>query len=275
LVFEAFNEFDPRFAAFAEKVLAENHMDSEVRPGKETGAFCATLGPDLTPWVKVNYQGRADDVATTAHELGHAIHSMLASHHTLYTQSACLPLAETASTFGEMMLVDKMLKQESDPTVRRDILVRQIDDAYGTIQRQAYFALFERQAHEMVLKGAQVDDLAAAYLDNLKSQFSQSVKVNDIFRWEWVSIPHIYQTPFYVYAYAFGQLLVFALYQQYKKEGDNFKPKLIQILSAGGSVAPVELLKDAGIDVTKAAFWQGGFDVVAGLVKQLEEIKIK
>jgi len=90
-----------------------------------------------------------------------------------------------------------------------------------------------------------------------------------------VSIPHIYQTPFYVYAYAFGQLLVFALYQQYKKEGDNFKPKLIQILSAGGSVAPVELLKDAGIDVTKAAFWQGGFDVVAGLVKQLEEIKIK
>jgi len=135
--------------------------------------------------VKVNYQGRADDVATTAHELGHAIHSMLASHHTLYTQSACLPLAETASTFGEMMLVDKMLKQESDPTVRRDILVRQIDDAYGTIQRQAYFALFERQAHEMVLKGAQVDDLAAAYLDNLKSQFSQSVKVNDIFRWEW------------------------------------------------------------------------------------------
>jgi len=229
----------------------------------------------LTPWVKVNYQGRADDVATTAHELGHAIHSMLASHHTLYTQSACLPLAETASTFGEMMLVDKMLKQESDPTVRRDILVRQIDDAYGTIQRQAYFALFERQAHEMVLKGAQVDDLAAAYLDNLKSQFSQSVKVNDIFRWEWVSIPHIYQTPFYVYAYAFGQLLVFALYQQYKKEGDNFKPKLIQILSAGGSVAPVELLKDAGIDVTKAAFWQGGFDVVAGLVKQLEEIKIK
>lgn len=275
MVFESFNEFDPRFAQFAEQVLKENHLDSEIRPGKRSGAFCATITPDLTPWVHVNYQGKADDVATLAHELGHAIHSQMAKHHSLYTQDACLPLAETASTFGEMMLVDKMLKQESDETVRRDILMRQIDDAYATIQRQASFALFEREAHDMVLKDARVDDLADAYLKNLADQFGKSVKVNDIFRWEWVAIPHIYHTPFYVYAYTFGQLLVLSLYQQFKQEGDSFKPKLIKILETGGSQAPVEMLKDAGVDVRKPAFWQGGYDVVGGLIKQLKKIKVK
>jgi oligoendopeptidase F len=275
MIFEAFEGFDPRFAEYAEQVLKEKHLDSEIRPGKRTGAFCATITPDLTPWVHVNYQGKADDVATLAHELGHAIHAQMAKHHSVYTQSSCLPLAETASTFGEMMLVDKLLKEESDEAVRRDILFRQIDDAYATIQRQSSFALFERQAHEMVLKDARVDDLAEAYLKNLKTQFGKSVKVSDIFRWEWVSIPHIYNVPFYVYAYTFGQLLVFSLYQQYKKEGDSFKPKLIKILATGGSQAPVEMLKEAGVDVSKAAFWQGGYDVVSGLIKQLEQIKIQ
>lgn len=274
MIFEAFNEFDPRFAEYAEQVLKEDHLDSEVRPGKRGGAFCATITPDLTPWVHVNYQGKADDVATLAHELGHAIHSQMAKHHNVYTQNACLPLAETASTFGEMMLVDKLLKEEPDEAVRRDILFRQIDDAYGTIQRQAFFALFEREAHDMVLKDALVSDLAEAYLNNLKTQFGDSVKVNDVFRWEWVSIPHIYEVPFYVYAYTFGQLLVFALYQQYKKEGESFKPRLIKILATGGSQAPVAMLKEAGVDVSKATFWQGGYDVLSEMIAQLEQIKI-
>lgn len=274
MIFEAFNEFDPRFAEYAEQVLKEDHLDSEVRPGKRGGAFCATITPDLTPWVHVNYQGKADDVATLAHELGHAIHSQMAKHHNVYTQNACLPLAETASTFGEMMLVDKLLKEEPDEAVRRDILFRQIDDAYGTIQRQAFFALFEREAHDMVLKDALVSDLAETYLNNLKTQFGDSVKVNDIFRWEWVSIPHIYEVPFYVYAYTFGQLLVFALYQQYKKEGESFKPRLIKILATGGSQAPVAMLKEAGVDVSKSTFWQGGYDVLSGMIAQLEQIKI-
>ncbi|HTX78839.1 MAG TPA: M3 family oligoendopeptidase [Longilinea sp.] len=275
LVFESFDQFDPRFAALAEQVLKEDHLDSEVRKGKRDGAFCSTLGPDLTPWVLTNFQGKADDVATLAHELGHAIHSQMASHHSLFTQHACLPLAETASTFGEMMLVDKLLKEEKDEAVRRDLLFRQMDDAYATIQRQAFFALFERQAHDMVQNGASVDDLAAAYLENLKSQFGDAVEVSDEFKWEWVSIPHIYNVPFYVYAYAFGQLLVFSLYRQFKKEGDAFKPRYKKILATGGSQAPAALLKDAGIDIRKAAFWQGGFDVVSELVSQLEAIPVK
>ena len=272
MVMESFQRFDGRFANLARRVFEDNHLDSEVRKGKRSGAFCWTVTPDISPWVLLNYQGRPDDVATMAHELGHAIHSMLAEHHSLFTQQASLPLAETASTFGEMMLVDRLLADEKDESVRRDLLFKQVDDSYATILRQAFFALFERQAHAMIKEGAAVDDLSNAYLDNLRHQFGEAVELSDEFRWEWVSIPHIYQTPFYVYAYAFGQLLVLSLYQQYREEGESFKPRYIEILSAGGSDSPARILAGADIDIYKDAFWQGGFDVVSGLIEQLEAL---
>jgi len=271
-VMESFTAFDPRFAELAERVFNKDHCDAEVRKGKRSGAFCATVLPEMTPWVLLNYQGRSDDVATMAHELGHAIHSMLAEGHSVFTQHACLPLAETASTFAEMMLVDRLLAEETDEAVRRDLLFKQMDDAYATIMRQAFFAMFEKQAHQMIADGASVDELSAAYMKNLKTQFGSAVEVPDEFKWEWVSIPHIYQVPFYVYAYAFGQLLVLSLYQRYKSEGEAFKPKYIKLLSAGGSEAPMQVLAEAGVDVSKASFWQGGFDVLSSLVNQLEEI---
>jgi oligoendopeptidase F len=271
MVFDSFRQFDPRLEQLARRVFEQDHLDSEVRKGKRGGAFCASTSPRLTPWVLVNYQQRADDVATLAHELGHAIHSMMAEQHSLFTFHSCLPLAETASTFGEMMLMDRLLAEETDPAVRRDILFRQVDDAYATIQRQAFFCLFERQAHEMIKDGASVDELAEAYLVALRAQFGDAVEVSDEFRWEWISIPHIYHTPFYVYAYAFGQLLVFALYQQFKSEGESFKPRYLKILETGGSKAPAQILAEAGIDIRQAAFWQGGFDVIDALVKQLEK----
>jgi oligoendopeptidase F len=273
MVFDSFEAFDPEVAKLARRVFDENHLDSEVRKGKQTGAFCASVVPGMTPWVKLNFQGHADDVATMAHELGHAIHSMLAAHHTVFTYHSSLPLAETASTFGEMMLVDRLLAGEKDESVRRDMLFRQMDDAYATIQRQAYFALFEKQAHEMVAQNASVDELSAAYFENLKDQFGDAVELSEEFKWEWVSIPHIYHTPFYVYAYTFGQLLVLALYKQFKAEGDSFKPRYLKILAAGGSEAPAKILADAGIDIRAEAFWQGGFDVLAGMLEQLEKLK--
>jgi oligoendopeptidase F len=272
LILDSFDQFDPRFAQMALKVINESHIDSEVRKGKRSGAFCATVTPELTPWVLLNYQGHSDDVATMAHELGHAIHSLLASKHSIFTQNACLPLAETASTFGEMMLVDRLLEEERDEGVRRDLLFRQVDDSYATIMRQAFFALFEKQAHEMTRQGASVDELSEAYFKNLQTQFGDSLDIAEEFKWEWVSIPHIYHVPFYVYAYAFGQLLVLSLYKQFKEEGDAFKPRYIQMLSAGGSDAPASVLSDAGVNIRQAAFWQGGFDVVDGLVRQLENI---
>lgn len=272
IVLDSFNEFHPKFADMARQIMDANHVDSEVRKGKMSGAFCATITPDLTPWVLVNYQGKADDVATIAHELGHGIHSLMAREHTALTQHACLPLAETASTFGEMMLVNKLLARESDESVRRDLLYRQMDDAFATILRQNYFSMFEQTAHDMIAKGAQVDELAEAYLKNLQSEFGDAVEISDEFRWEWVMIPHFYNVPFYVYAYAFGQLLVLSLYKQYQEEGETFKPRYMQILSAGGSVAPVELLSKAGIDVKTAEFWQGGYNVIDDMVTTLENL---
>ncbi len=270
LVFDLFNRFDPQLEKLARRVFDEGHLDSEVRKGKRGGAFCDTVGPDLTPWVLVNFQGNPDDVATLAHELGHAVHSMLAEHRNLFTQQPSLPLAETASTFGEIMLIDRLLEQEDDETVRRELLFRQVDDAYATIMRQAFFALFERQAHGMVLQGATVEDISNEYMNNLDAQLGDSVEIAPEFRWEWVSIPHIYRVPFYVYAYSFGQLLVLSLYRQFKAEGDPFKPRYLKLLSAGGSQSPEKILDAAGIDIHSPTFWQGGFDVIAGLIDQLD-----
>jgi oligoendopeptidase F len=140
--------------------------------------------------------------------------------------------------------------------------------------RQAFFALFERQAHEMIKAGASVGELAEAYMDNLRTQFGEAVDLSDEFRWEWVSIPHIYQVPFYVYAYSFGQLLVLSLYQQFKEEGESFKPRYLKVLSAGGSDAPARILGEAGVDIKSADFWQGGYDVIVNLIEQLEAIPV-
>jgi oligoendopeptidase F len=150
-----------------------------------------------------------------------------------------------------------------------------VDDNYATIMRQAFFAIFERKAHEMIKDGAPVDELAEAYMENLRTQFGDAVELSDEFRWEWISIPHIYEVPFYVYAYSFGQLLVLSLYQQFKEEGEAFKPRYLKILSAGGSDAPASILSEAGIDINSADFWQGGYDVIAGMVEQLEAIPVE
>lgn len=272
MVLEAFSEFTPEFADLAQRVFDSQHIDSEVRHGKDDGAFCFGVLPELTPWVLVNYHNKPRDVATLAHELGHAIHAMLAAGNPLLTFNASLPLAETASTFGEMVLVDYLLARESDQDVRTDLLFRQVDNAYATIMRQIFFALFEREAHTLVQQGASVDELANAYFKNLQTQFGDAVELDDDFRWEWVGIPHIYKTPFYVYAYAFGLLLVLSLYQQYKSEGERFKPRYLKILAAGGSASPTDILAEAGVDIQSAAFWQGGFDVLAAMVDDLEKI---
>lgn len=272
LVLESFASFDPRLAQLARRVFDEEHLDSEVRPDKESGAFCAPITPDLTPWVLQSFHGKPHDVATMAHELGHAIHAMLAEHHNVLTWHSSLPLAETASTFAEMLLVDYLLAQDPTPEIQRVLLFEQMDDAYATIMRQGYFALFEQAAHDAIQNGASIEALCDLYLVQLKEQFGDSVEVSDDFRYEWVAIPHFYNFPFYVYAYAFGQLLVLSLYEQYKQEGEPFKARYFDLLAAGGSASPQEILEKAGIDMTSAEFWQGGFDVLARLLEQLEEL---
>lgn len=272
MVMDSFGNFSPDLADKARRVFVENHIDSEVRPGKRGGAFCYSVVPGLTPWVLVNFTGRARDVATLAHELGHAIHSMLAADHSHLTFQPSLPLAETASVFSEMLLTDRLLAQETDPSVRKDLLAYAIDDAYATVQRQAYITIFERQAHQRIINGDTVDELCAHYLDNLRAQFGNAVALSDEFKWEWISIPHIYGAPFYTYAYSFGQLLVLALYQQYRMEGKSFIPRYLKLLSIGGSAEPAQVLSEAGFDITSPAFWQGGYDVLRGMLEELEQL---
>ena len=273
-VLETFEEFHPRFAAMAERVFAEGHMNSETRKGKRGGAFCSTILPSLTPWVLVNYSGRVRDVATLAHELGHAVHSMLAENHSILTQHASLPLAETASVFGEMLMTDRLLREEKEPLIRREILAAAVDDVYATVLRQASFVLFGRDAHQAILSGVSVEEICDVYMANLHAQFGDSVDVSPEFRYEWLSIPHIYHTPFYCYAYSFGQLLVLALYKRYREEGESFKPGYLKLLSYGGSERPEVILGEMGIDVTDRAFWQGGFDLVREQIDELEAIQL-
>jgi oligoendopeptidase F len=220
--------------------------------------------------VLTNFTGRGRAVTTLAHELGHAVHALMAADHSVLTYDPSGPLAETASVFGEMLLSEQLLARESDPPARREILASMLDDAFATVQRQAYFTIFECDAHRLVAEGKTADELAEHYRQNLAEQFGDTVVVSDEFQWEWTLIPHIYSMPFYCYSYSFGQLLVMALFQRYRLEGESFKPKYLKILSSGGSAPPATILTEAGIDVASAAFWQGGYDLIASWIDQLE-----
>jgi oligoendopeptidase F len=272
MVLDGLNRFSPTLGSHALRVLADEHVDSEIRPGKRGGAFCASALPGMAPWVLLNYVGRVDNVLTLAHELGHAMHALMAQEHSVLTFHSTLPLAETASVFSEMILVDRWLEEETDPAVRRDLLALVLDEAYATIARQAYFVLFEKKAHPLAREGATLDELNALYLENLHEQFGDAVDVSDDFRWEWTAIPHIYNTPFYCYAYSFGHLLVLALYRQYKQEGEPFIPRYLKILSYGGSESPGRIISEAGFDMADADFWQGGFEVLRGMLDELESL---
>ena len=270
LVFNAYQQFSPTLAGLAQRVLDEQHLDAQPRNGKMGGAFCYSVHPQRTPYVLLNYTGDARDIATLAHELGHAVHSMLAKDHSIFTFHATLPLAETASVFGEQLLSQALLQDAPNPRTKQRLLLGQLDDLYATIMRQAYFVEFENQAHSMIGQGATLNAIAHTYRNLLDEQFGKSVPVSSEFQWEWLTIPHIYRSPFYCYAYSFGNLLVLALYQQYQQEGPSFIPKYLNLLAQGGSKSPGAMLKPLGVDMTSEKFWQGGFDYITRMVRELE-----
>lgn len=272
MVLDTFEGFDPGVAALAEKVFADDHVDAEIRPGKKSGAFCATILPSQTPWLLLNYTGRVRAVATLAHELGHAVHSLLAADHSVLTQSPSLPLAETASVFSEMLLTDRLLAEESDPQARRELLVASMDDIYATVMRQAYFTRFEILAHQAVQEGNPPSALDEIYLGTLQEQFGDSVEISDDFRREWIAIPHLFHTPFYCYSYSFGQLLVLSLYQRFREQGQGFVPGYLRLLGYGGSARPQRILAEVGVDIEDAGFWRGGFRIVERMIDELESL---
>jgi oligoendopeptidase F len=272
IVLNVFESFDPKFRDYARIVFNKNHVDSEIRKGKMSGAFCSTITPKLTPYVLLNYDGMYRDISTMAHEFGHAIHSICSSNLPIAVSHAPLPLAETASVFAEMLLNEK-LAEEMTEDERSILLAEQIDDMYATIMRQSYFTLFEIDAHNKVIESnASIDNVSTLYKKNLQDQFGNSVIVSDDFMWEWTYIPHFYHTPFYCYAYAFGNLLVLSLFHMYKKEGKSFIPKYLNLLSAGGSKKPETLLTEIGLDISNKSFWQQGFDLLSEKIGDLEKI---
>jgi oligoendopeptidase F len=271
LVLNTFHRFHPRFGTYTERLFKENHIDSEIRNGKMGGAFCYTVSPQRTPYVLLNFDGLMRDVSTMAHEFGHAIHSMFASNKPILVSHAPLPLAETASIFGEMLLNEEIYKKLNREK-KKIFLAEQIDDMYATIMRQAFFTIFEIEAHKHIVKqSVTIDNISELYMENLKTQFGDSIRISDDFKWEWLYIPHFFHTPFYCYAYSFGNLLVLSLYQQYLDEGKSFISKYLKILSAGGSEKPETLLRDSGFNITDSSFWQQGFDLIKMKINKLKD----
>jgi len=208
-------------------------------------------------------------VSTLAHELGHGVHMTLSQKQTEFTMDACLPLAEAASIFSEMLLSEQMMKL--NPRAAKQMIFTKLDDLYASIIRQAGFIEFEKKAHEMIKDGRTTDEISAVYLTDLRKQLGPKVIVDDLFAYEWAYIPHIFHTPFYCYAYAFGNLLTLALYEMYKEKGPAFAERIVEMLSKGGSESPVEITKAIGVDITSELFWQKGFEAIKQMIDLVDD----
>ena len=270
-VLETYKQFSEEFYLAAKKIFDMELVHSEVVPNKRSGAFSWSSIYDMPPYLMLNHVGKMNDVFTMMHECGHGIHSVLAAGQTQFTFHSALPLAETASTFGEMLLSQRLLSEASTDEEKIYLLMHELDGHYASVARQAYFVLFEKMAHAKIKEGATVEELNRLYYSTLTEQFGD-IPVADCFQHEWKYISHIFRSPFYCYAYVFGELLVLALYRMYEQEGDAFVEKYTKILSAGGSRAPADILSEVGIDICDKAFWEQGFTVIREKVEALKKL---
>ncbi len=274
IVTSAYRDFSPRMAEIAERFFDERWIDAELRPGKRGGAFSASTVPAVHPYVMLNYTGNLRDVMTVAHELGHGVHQSLASVQGLFEQDTPLTTAETASVFGEMLVFRRLMREESDPRVRLALLCGKLEDAFATVFRQVAMTRFEQALHaarreEGELPLERVNEL---WMDANRPMFGDSVELSDDYAWWWLYIPHFVHSPFYCYAYAFGELLVLALLRRCDEEGASFVPRYLALLEAGGSDTPERLLGAIGLDIADPAFWKGGLDLLEELLEQAEAL---
>ena len=271
LVLAAYDAFDPEMADIARSFFEQPWIDAALRSGKDPGAFCHPTVPSVHPYILVNFHGRARDVATLAHELGHGIHQVLAAPQGALMAETPLTLAETASVFGEMLAFRALLSGESDPRRRRILIAGKVEDMLNTVVRQIAFHDFECRVHDERRDGELLADrLGEIWLDVQRESLGPAIRLDDDYRHYWAYIPHFVHTPFYVYAYAFGDCLVNSLYDVYRTGHPDFTAKYRDMLRAGGTLRHKELLAPFGLDAGDPAFWKRGLGVVSGLIDELE-----
>ena len=270
-VLAAYRAFSPELAGIGRRFFENDWIDVPVRNGKSPGAFAHPTVPGAHPYLLLNYQGKARDVMILAHELGHGVHQVLAGGQGLLMAETPLTLAETASVFGEQLTFRALLDGESEPERRRVMLAGKVEDMLNTVVRQVAFCAFERRVHEERRSGELTPErLSEHWLAVQSESLGPALRFHDEYRFYWAYIPHFIHAPFYVYAYAFGECLVNALYAVYRAEPAGFEEKYLAMLRAGGSLRHRELLAPFGLDASEPAFWSRGLDVIAGFVDELE-----
>jgi oligoendopeptidase F len=269
MVLESFQDFAPELADSARAFFDESRIDAPVRPGKRGGAFCSYTVPSAAPYVMLNYTSRRRDVLTLAHELGHGVHASLARPQGVYHFSTPLTLAETASVFGETLVFGRLLEEAPTPESRLSLLAESIEGSIATVFRQVAMNRFEHLIHtgRRAEGELSLDRIGALWAESQEELLGDAVEVTEGYRSWWSYVPHFINTPGYVYAYAYGQLLALAVYGRYEQEGEDFVPAYLDLLRAGGSRPPEELGRIVGIDLADPGFWDRGLDLVE---RQLE-----
>jgi oligoendopeptidase F len=271
MVLTAYRGFSPEMADIAARFFRDRWIDAPVRPGKAPGAFSHPTTPSAHPYVLMNYQGKPRDVMTLAHELGHGVHQVLAAKNGALMAPTPLTLAETASVFGEMLTFRRLLAQTRNARQRQALLAGKVEDMINTVVRQIAFYSFERAVHTERKNGElTAEHLGQLWLSVQDESLGPAIEIKPGYETFWMYIPHFIHSPFYVYAYAFGDCLVNSLYAVYEKAADGFAERYLAMLAAGGTKHYSELLKPFGLDARDPKFWDGGLSVIAGMIDELE-----
>jgi oligoendopeptidase F len=274
MVLDAYRGFAPEMAGIAKRFFDGRWIDAPVREGKSPGAFSHPTVPSVHPYILMNYQGKPRDVMTLAHELGHGVHQTLAAPQGPLLAPTPLTLAETASVFGEMLTFNALLATAKDQRERKALLAQKVEDMLNTVVRQIAFYSFERRLHEARRAGELTpEQIGKIWLEVQAESLGPAIKINDDYRVYWAYVPHFVHSPFYVYAYAFGDCLVNSLYGLYRDAHPGFVTKYFDMLKAGGSKHHSELLKPFGLDASSRVFWQKGLSVIAGMIDELEAME--
>ncbi len=272
-VLTAFERFHPTMRDVAAQFFAKSWIDAEVRPGKRGGAFSASTVPGVHPYILLNWTDKLRDVSTMAHELGHGIHQYLSRQQTYLNFHHPLTIAETASVFGEFLTFDYVMETTSDPDVRLGLLCSKIEDAFATVFRQNVLTRFEQSTHDARRKEKlSTTEICDHWWKANQALYGDAVEMFEPYRWGWSYIPHFIHTPFYCYAYVFGELLVLSLYRMFQEEGPAFVPRYLALLESGSNAAPEVLLSRVGADIADPAFWQKGLDVLRNMVHKATDL---